>query len=83
MSSGCSKNTAIKFNKDHIIQQDDALIDRAFEAGLDFLVECGVYNRSTGRLIKFSRDEILEALQSAPSEITIGEGADARDLSYS
>ena len=70
---------AIKFNKDHIIQQDDALIDRAFEAGLDFLVECGVYNRSTGRLIKFSRDEILTTLQSAPSGITIGEGADARD----
>ena len=69
---------AIKFNKDNIIQQDDALIDRAFEAGLDFLIECGVYNRSTGRLIKFSREEIFEVLQSAPSEITIGEGPDAR-----
>src|SRR4030066_1911417 len=69
---------AIKFNKDNIIQQDDALIDRAFEAGLDFLIECGVYNRSTGRLIKFSREEIFEVLQAAPSEITIGEGPDAR-----
>jgi methylamine--corrinoid protein Co-methyltransferase len=68
----------INFNKEMIIQQDDALIDRAFEAGLDFLVECGIYNRSTGRLIKFSRGEIMDVLQSAPSNITIGEGTDAR-----
>jgi methylamine--corrinoid protein Co-methyltransferase len=69
---------ALKFNKDHIIQQEDAFIDRVFEAGLDFLVECGVFNRSTGRLIKFTRQEILDALESAPSEIMIGEGTDAR-----
>ena len=69
---------SLKFDKEHIIQQDDALIDRAFEAGLDFLVECGVYNRSTGRLIKFTRQEILDALGAAPSEIMMGEGIDAR-----
>jgi methylamine--corrinoid protein Co-methyltransferase len=69
---------SLKFNQDHIIQQDDALIDRAFEAGLDFLVECGVYNRSTGRLIKFSRAEIMDVLEAAPSQVAIGEGADAR-----
>lgn len=68
----------IKFNKDNIIQQDDALIDRAFEAGLDFLVECGVYDRSTGRLIKFSMAEIEAVLHSAPAQITMGEGEDAR-----
>ncbi len=68
----------LKFNKDHIIQQDNALIDRAFEAGLDFLIECGVFNRSTGRLIKFSRAEIMDVLEAAPSQVAIGEGADAR-----
>jgi methylamine--corrinoid protein Co-methyltransferase len=68
----------LKFNRDTIIQQDDALIDRAFEAGLDFLVECGVYNRSTGRLIKFTRAEILDVLEAAPSKVTIGAGQDAR-----
>ena len=68
----------IKFDKEQIIQQDDAMIDRAFEAGLDFLVTCGVYDRSTGRLIKFSREEILDTLNIAPAEVHIGEGADAR-----
>ena len=51
----------IKFDKEQIIQQDDAMIDRAFEAGLDFLVTCGVYDRSTGRLVKFSKEEILDS----------------------
>jgi len=69
---------SLKFDKDHIIQQDDALIDRAFEAGLDFLIDCGVYNRSTGRLIRFKRQEILDTLTAAPSEVVIGEGPDAR-----
>jgi methylamine--corrinoid protein Co-methyltransferase len=68
----------IKFDKEQIIQQDDAMIDRAFEAGIDFLVTCGVYDRSTGRLIKFSREEILDTLNIAPAEVHIGEGADAR-----
>jgi methylamine---corrinoid protein Co-methyltransferase len=68
----------LKFNKDLIIQQDDALIDRAFEAGLDFLVECGVYDRSTGRLIKFCRQEILDTIATAPTNVLIGEGNDAR-----
>jgi methylamine--corrinoid protein Co-methyltransferase len=72
------KEYNIKFNKEQIIQQDDAMIDRAFEAGIDFLTNCGVYDRSIGRLLKFSRDEILEALNRAPAEVSIGEGADAR-----
>jgi methylamine---corrinoid protein Co-methyltransferase len=69
---------AIKFNREGIIHQDDALVDRAFEAGLDLLVECGVYDRSTGRVIKFTRDEIMDAIRAAPSQVTIGEGADVR-----
>ncbi len=68
----------IKFNKEQLIQQDDALIDRAFEAGLDFLVECGVYDRSTGRVIKFNRQEILDTITAAPTKVVIGEGNEAR-----
>ena len=68
----------IKLNKEQIIQQDDALADRAFEAGLELLVDCGIYNRSTGRLIKFTRAEILAALDAAPAQVMIGEGIDAR-----
>ena len=30
-----------------------------FEAGVELLARSGVYNQSTGRLIKFTREEIL------------------------
>jgi methylamine---corrinoid protein Co-methyltransferase len=69
---------SLKFDKEHIVQQDDALIDRTFEAGLDFLIECGVYDRSTGRVIKFNRQEILDTIAAAPTRVVIGEGNDAR-----
>jgi methylamine--corrinoid protein Co-methyltransferase len=72
------KKYEIAFNKAHIIQQDDDMIDRVWGAAMDFLEECGVYNTDTQRLIKFSRDEIEATLQAAPSEVTIGEGVDAR-----
>ncbi len=68
----------IKFDKYHIIQQDDEMIDRVFEASLDFLEHCGIYHKDTQRQINFSRSEIEQAFQLAPSQVTIGQGADSR-----
>lgn len=68
----------IQFDSQHIIQQDDDMIDRAYLAALDFLSTCGVYNQSAGRLMTFTRAEIEETLQHTPTEIVTGEGADAR-----
>ena len=68
----------IKFDKDQIIQQDDDMIDRVWEAAKDFVVSCGVYNISSNRVLMFTREEIEEALENAPSEVTIGEGKDSR-----
>jgi len=68
----------IKFDKGQIIQQDDQMIDRVFEASLDFLEQCGIYHKDSQRLITFSRSEIEQTLQAAPSQVTIGEGAGSR-----
>ena len=68
----------ITFDKTKIIQQDDPMIDRLWEAALDFLEECGVYNTSTSRRMTFTRLEIEEFLKHTPTEVTIGEGTDAR-----
>ncbi len=70
----------IAINKEQIIQSDDKLIDRVWEAAIDFLVGCGIYHTDTQRLIKFSRQEIKAALTAAPSDVTIGLGADARQF---
>jgi methylamine--corrinoid protein Co-methyltransferase len=81
VSAGVSrviKKYAIEFNKESIIQTDDELNDRVWAAAIDFLESCGVYHTDTQRVIKFNRQEIEAAIEAAPAEITIGEGADAR-----
>lgn len=71
------KKYDIKFDDEHIINQDDALADRVWEAAIEFLAECGVFHQDTSRIIKFSRQEIEDALRDAPSQVTLGNGTDA------
>ncbi|MDR3576099.1 MAG: monomethylamine:corrinoid methyltransferase [Anaerolineaceae bacterium] len=59
-----------------VVLQDDALADRLFAAGLKMAEELGVYCSSTNCRIIFSRDEILNALEVAPVEVTLGDGND-------
>jgi len=44
------------------------------------LVEMGVYCMDTGRVIKYTEDEVMMAVAGAPRELTLGEGRDARQL---
>jgi methylamine--corrinoid protein Co-methyltransferase len=74
------KEYDITFNQDQIIQQNDEMIDRVWAAAKDFVVSCGVYNISSNRVFMFTREEIEEALEQAPSKVTIGEGKDSRIL---
>lgn len=67
----------IRVDREHIVNLDDDLADRTFQAALDFLAACGVYCQSTGRAILYTREEILERLRDAPSEVWEGSGADA------
>lgn len=59
-----------------IICRDTALIDAAWQAGIDFLVENGVYCYDTRRVIRFTEDEVKEAIQAMPETIVMGEGPD-------
>jgi methylamine--corrinoid protein Co-methyltransferase len=64
------------FNKDQPVNQDLELADRFFEAGLEMAVEVGMFCIDTDSVIKCSREEILQATEEAPSELTMGEGTD-------
>lgn len=57
---------------------DDELPKRAFEAGVDLLVEHGVYCITTGRVVELTREEVIEATKQSPREIIVGEGKDER-----
>ncbi len=66
----------IRFDAETVIPDDDDLADRLYQAALSFFVENGVYCRNTGRLVRFSRQEVEEAVQNAPRSITYGQGKD-------
>jgi methylamine--corrinoid protein Co-methyltransferase len=70
----------LKFNKEQIIPTDEDMINRIFKAGLEMLVETGVYCMDTGRVIKYTEEEVLYAIKTAPKKVTIGEGRDAVEL---
>lgn len=64
----------IKIDKKTIVPEDEELINNLFQAGLEMLEECGVYCIDTGRIIKYTREEILNKIKSAPDHFVFGEG---------
>jgi len=67
----------LKFDPKMLVPDDDEMTNRLFEAGVDLIVQVGVYNQTTERIIQFSKQEVLETIASAPSSIRLGEGKDA------
>ena len=73
------KKYDLKFpGNDCFINLDDALVERAFAAGLECLERLGICCITTKRRVRLSRDEILTAIREAPREILMGEGRDQR-----
>lgn len=70
----------IKMDKKTIIPEDKELCDKLFNAGLDMLVDAGVYCIDTGRVIKYTRDEVLQAIENAPDHFQFGEGKEAHNV---
>lgn len=66
----------IRFDPEHLVPTDEALIDNAFRAGVALLLETGVLNIDTGKIIRVSEEEIYEALEKNPSEVRLGSGKD-------
>jgi methylamine---corrinoid protein Co-methyltransferase len=66
----------LKPSSETVVNQDDDLADRLYQAGLDLAVELGVYCSSTNRRILFTREEVLAGLEIAPTEVTLGDGND-------
>jgi len=60
------------------INRDDELVERAYEAAIEFLETMGIYCITTRRRVTLSREEILSALREAPTEVLMGEGRDRR-----
>ena len=67
----------IIYDSENPVPSDDALADRIFEAAIEFYEHVGTYCPDTERRIIFSKDEILQALATAPENPVFGGGKDA------
>jgi methylamine--corrinoid protein Co-methyltransferase len=59
---------------------DHDYADKAFDAAVRFIVEVGVFVIPFNRVLKFTEEEVKEAIRSAPGEVLIGAGRDARRI---
>lgn len=66
----------IVYNPQIPIPSDDDLADRVFAAAIDFVVDVGAYCPDTNSVIKFTRDEVLEAVANVRGRCIMGEGKD-------
>ena len=76
------KKYDIRFDPDHPVPSDDDLADRVYQAGVDLFLELGVYCKDTGRIIKFSRDQLNWSLNHAARSVTYGQGPDLRTMTH-
>lgn len=64
----------LKYDPEDPVPEDDSLADRMFEAGVELFEKTGIYCMDTRKVIEFSRDEIMEALDEAPDRVIYGSG---------
>ncbi len=70
----------LEWDPNRVVTDDPGLADAVFAAGFELAQTIGAYSRSTGRVVRFDRDELLEGLRCQPQTLVMGEGKDARTL---
>lgn len=73
------KKYGIALPREHrFINIDDDIVERAYEAAIEFLATMGIYCLTTKRRVSLTREEILTAIREAPTEILMGCERDRR-----
>ena len=75
-----AKRYGLSYDRKQLITLNPEIADIAFRAGLELAEKTGIYCVTTSRLIKFSREELLQGLKAAPQELNVGWGKDQRIL---
>lgn len=68
----------VRYDPENPVPSDDALADRVYAAAVEFFAECGVYCKNTRRIVRFTREEILDAVANYHGDCRFGEGKEAR-----
>lgn len=67
------KEYDITYDPASLIPTDESLYDSVFKAGMELLLEVGIFCLSTSKIIKLKEEEIKNVLKLAPTKI-LGEG---------
>ena len=59
------------------VPTDKKMMENLFNAGFEMLLECGIYCTDTKRIVKYTEDEIWDAINNVDKEFTLGTGRDA------
>jgi methylamine--corrinoid protein Co-methyltransferase len=70
----------IERDPDEPIMSDPAMADEIFQAGVELLLEVGLYCKDTKRIVKLTEEEIKEVISTRKSEVTLGKDRDAITL---
>ncbi len=63
--------------KGEFIPTDVDMMEKLFRAGFEMLLECGIYCTDTHRIVKYTEDEIWDAINNAQREFVLGTGREA------
>lgn len=76
------KKYEIRYDSQFPVPTDENMADRIWQAAWELVLEVGVYNTDTHRMIRVSEDEIKEALYTGQDEYWVGSGKDAVHWKY-
>jgi methylamine--corrinoid protein Co-methyltransferase len=71
------KKYGIKCDRENVVVSDDKMCENLFDAALELCEIMGFLCVDTNRIIRFSREELLLALEKAPKQMTLGLGKDS------
>jgi len=63
--------------KGEFVPTDKDMMEKLFKAGFDMLLECGIFCTDTSRVVKYTEDEIWDAINNVQKEFVLGTGRDA------
>jgi methylamine--corrinoid protein Co-methyltransferase len=63
--------------KGEFIPTDKDMMEKLFHAGIEMLLECGIYCTDTHRIVKYTEDEIWDAINNPQKEFVLGTGREA------
>jgi methylamine--corrinoid protein Co-methyltransferase len=72
------KEFDVRWDGKTLVNLDDAMADRCWQAGKKLLLATGIFSMNSSRVIEFSAGEVEEALRFAPDTVPMGQGKELK-----